>query len=142
MDKITEDFIREEESWDEWMSRWDREMQELQGPEDPAVAECAHCGNLLRGTDDTLGMVVPSNGKLVTVYLCEDCVSSMPITALLKILHVRHYECPTHNDALDVVTNTAEMARNANAARRETFRRTIGTAAQMIKGGHIETLRH
>ena len=142
MDKITADFIREEESWNAWMERWDREMDEINGAEEPAVAECAHCGELIRGTDDTLGMVVPSNGRLTTVYLCEDCVSSMPITALLKILHVRHYECPNHNDALDVVTTTAQMARAANSARRETFRRTISTAAHLVKGGTNETLRN
>jgi len=118
MDKITRDFIREESEWDAWTD------------EEDLVGYCDACHEPIRRGEYVMSIIRDGGRRSVEYTFCERCLDEMPLSEILDCMAIDY----RRGFAEDAIPDAKDAAAMQNAQRRAAFRRTITTAAKMVKG--------
>lgn len=134
MERLTEDFIRDECEWEAFEEKF------TDGPdEDEVIAECENCGADIYVYDNPLGMVVRDGDTYRTMYLCKDCAKQMRVTDILTLLDIMYYEPVFDGEGDKVIEKTSGFCRRMNAIVKAEQRERIAFAAQIASGKAART---
>ena len=117
MERQIEDFIRDECEWDAWTD------------DEDLVGYCDACHEPIRRGEYVMSIIREGERRSVEYCFCERCLDEMPLSEVLDCMGMDY----RHGFAEDAIPDAKEEVARMNRNKRTAFRRSITTAARMLK---------